>query len=312
MARTQRSTEQSSQLGREIVDAVEKLIVASPFGHMLGLETVEVCDDRASVRLPFRSDVTTIAEMVHGGAIASLIDVAATAAAWATPTASLAARGSTVGLSVNYLAPGLGSDLVADARVTKRGGTLCAIDVDVTDDKGATVARALVTYRLSSAKPAAVSAGVAAADTKLRAVESYAAAKSRQDVQGALAQCHPNFRLETIPFGTASTDRDDTAGQLAMFFSVFPDYRADTEATAINDDGVAWWGNISLTFAGDLLGIKATGKHTTIPAFSIFDCRDGLLERERFYFDLAALCDGLGIERSELTSVLSGLRAAAA
>lgn len=136
-------------LSSEGVGAIEKGIVASPFGERLGLECLSVEEDRVRVRLPFRKEVTTLGEMVHGGAIASTVDVAATAAAWATPRASFQARGSTVGFSINFLAPGLGTDLAADARVIQRGRSLCVVEVAVQDSAGAALARALVTYRLS-------------------------------------------------------------------------------------------------------------------------------------------------------------------
>ena len=128
------------------------MIVDSPYGRLLGLLTEEVAEDRVRVRLPFRDDVTTVGEMVHGGAVASLVDVAATAAGWATPGAGPGARGTTVGFSRNFLAAALGSDLVADARVTRRGGTLHFIEVSVSDRAGVETARALVTYKLSLAK----------------------------------------------------------------------------------------------------------------------------------------------------------------
>jgi len=138
-----------SALAPDVVTAIEKLIVGSPYGGLLGLvcETIET--DRVRVRLPYRRDVTTVGEMVHGGAIASLVDVTATAAFWAHPSASLDARGSTVGLTLSYLAPGLGRDLFAEARVVKRGGSICTGEVVVADAEGGEVARALVTYKLS-------------------------------------------------------------------------------------------------------------------------------------------------------------------
>jgi predicted ester cyclase len=143
-------------------------------------------------------------------------------------------------------------------------------------------------------------------------VRAYAAAKSAQDVEAALGICHPDFSIETLPFGTTSRDRDDTAAQLGLFFSVFPDYRAETEGLLSGDEGVAWWGRISLTFAGPLLGRAPTGRRAAIPAFSIFDFRDGLLARERFFFDLGMLCAGIGVPLAEMSQALEGLRAAAA
>jgi len=132
------------------VKLIEAGIVDSPFGKLVGLCTESIEVDHVRLRLPYRPELTTIGEMVHGGAIASLVDVAATAAAWAHPDSSVVARGSTVGFSLNFLAPGLGCDLVADARIVKRGRSLCICEVAVEDGDGSSIARALVTYRLSS------------------------------------------------------------------------------------------------------------------------------------------------------------------
>jgi steroid delta-isomerase-like uncharacterized protein len=291
----------NAPLDGPIVSTIEKLIVASPFGTQLGLVCESVAADRVRVRLPFRSEVTTVGDMVHGGAIAALVDVAATAAAWATPEATLAARGSTVGFSLNFLAPGRARDLVADARVVQRGKSLCVCEVEVTDPQGAAVARALVTYRL------ALPAGESARHALVRA---YAEAKSRQDAAGALALCTPEFGIETIPFGTASRDRDETARQLALFFSAFPDYRAETEGQADSGASVAWWGKVTLSFRGAFLGVAPTGRTASLPAFSVFDFRDGLLARERFFFDLAMLCDAIGVPVGRLSAALREPRGA--
>ena len=133
---------------------VEKAIVASPFGRLLGL-ALESCEpDRVVVRLPYRTDVTTLGDTVHGGAIAGLVDTAATAAFWAKPGLSAAARGTTIGFSISFLSAGRGADLVADARVRRRGREICHGEVVVRDANGAEVAQAIVTYKLSEAKRA--------------------------------------------------------------------------------------------------------------------------------------------------------------
>ena len=288
------------RLDPKLETLIEKAVVGGPFGALVGLRCEQVVEDRVRLRLPFRPELTTVGDMVHGGAIATLIDVAATAACWATPAATLAARGSTVGFSLSYLAPGRGQDLVADARVVQRGRTLCVCDVEVVDRAGTTVARALVTYRLALAAPE---------NERHALVRAYAEAKSRQDAAAALALCSDDFSIETIPFGTASRGRDDTARQLALFFSVFPDYRAETEGLADQGDSVAWWGRISLTFAGAFLGLEPTGKSASLPAFSVFDLRKGRLVRERFFFDLAMLCEQIGVPVETLSGSLRSLRA---
>jgi uncharacterized protein (TIGR00369 family) len=129
-------------------EIIRQAIVASPLATLLGIETVEVAPDLVRVRLPFRSEVTTFGDRVHGGAIAALIDVAATAAFWTGADLKRNPRGTTIGFTVNFLAPARGAELIADARVVQRGRSISVGEVDVTVVDGRPVARALVTYKL--------------------------------------------------------------------------------------------------------------------------------------------------------------------
>jgi uncharacterized protein (TIGR00369 family) len=135
----------------QVRSLVEGFIVGSPYGKHLGIVTEAVEIDRVRLRLPYRDAMTTIGDLVHGGAIASLVDVAATAACWASSTVDPAARGTTIGLTLNYLNAGRGTDLVATAEVIQRGRSISVCDVTVRAGDTA-VARALVTYKLSGGK----------------------------------------------------------------------------------------------------------------------------------------------------------------
>ncbi len=141
-------------------------------------------------------------------------------------------------------------------------------------------------------------------------VRAYGRAKSAQDVEAALAVCHPGFRIDTVPFGIETRDREDTRAQLGLFFSVFPDYRAETEGVVSDAEGAAWWGRVSMTFAGDLMGHRATGRRAELAGFSVFEFRDGSIARERFVFDLPTLCEGIGLPVGDLLATLGRLRAA--
>ena len=131
---------------------VEGFIVGSPYGRLLGIAAEAVEVDRVRLRLPYRETLTTIGDMVHGGAIASLVDVAATAASWASPTADPTARGTTIGFTVNYLNAARGQDLVATAEVAQRGRSIVICEVTVRAPDATTVAKAIVTYKLSGGK----------------------------------------------------------------------------------------------------------------------------------------------------------------
>lgn len=129
-------------------ELVEGFIVGAPFARTLGVVSEHIEVDRVRFRLPFRDDVTTIGHTVHGGAIAGLVDVAATAACWASPGLDPSARGTTIGFAINYLNAGRGQDLIAAAEVIQRGRSISVCDVHVRGADGTLVARATVTYKL--------------------------------------------------------------------------------------------------------------------------------------------------------------------
>ena len=121
----------------------------SPFVAHLGIEVELMEPDRAVLTMPFSDTLPTMGDVVHGGAISSLVDTAAAAAAWSGAQVPERPRASTVGITVDSLRPARGQGVRADARVVRRGGTgLCFCEVKVADDGGAEVATALVTYQL--------------------------------------------------------------------------------------------------------------------------------------------------------------------
>lgn len=126
---------------------VRDVIAGSPLARLLGvrLETIEA--GLVHMRLPFREEITTLGDLVHGGAIAGLVDTAATAAAWADADLAAQTRGTTIGFTVSFLAGARAQDLIATARVLQRGRTICVLEVEVASADGTPIARALVTYK---------------------------------------------------------------------------------------------------------------------------------------------------------------------
>ncbi len=121
----------------------------SPFARVTGLRLEEMDFDRAVVAMPYSEDLTTFGDVVHGGAIATLLDVAAVAAAWSGVTEEGAATGATVSSSLNYLRAARGSELRATGRVSRRAKSFCFCEVAIADDEERLVAQGLVTYKLS-------------------------------------------------------------------------------------------------------------------------------------------------------------------
>ena len=127
---------------------MREFIPASPFARHLGIGIEALEAGLARLRLPFAESVATMGDVVHGGAVGTLVDTAAMAAAWCTDDVPETLRGTTVGLTVDFLAAARGGDLLADARVLRRGGSLCFCDVEVRDGEERLVAKGLVTYKL--------------------------------------------------------------------------------------------------------------------------------------------------------------------
>ncbi|MBI3795998.1 MAG: PaaI family thioesterase [Deltaproteobacteria bacterium] len=126
---------------------MESYTRVEPFFALLGLEIEEVKKDFCRIRLPFRPQLRTAAEVVHGGAIASLIDSAGVVAVWSNVDPNVT-RGATIDLTVNYMAAAERVDLTAAAQVIRRGRSVVFVDVDVTSPTGERIAKGLVTYKL--------------------------------------------------------------------------------------------------------------------------------------------------------------------
>src|SRR3954469_2076049 len=120
---------------------MEAFIPESPFVRHLGMTLGELGQDRAELLLPFSEQVVTIGDVVHGGAISTLIDTAGTAAAWADGSPAGEGRGSTVSLSVDFVSAAHGEDLTARAAVIRRGKSLVFCEIDVVGEAGQIVAK---------------------------------------------------------------------------------------------------------------------------------------------------------------------------
>ena len=129
-------------------DFIRKIFLSSPYVIHLGMQLTAIQPGMAILTLPFSDALVTIGTIVHGGAIASLIDTAAMVAAWSDAELPARPRGTTVNLTVAYLAAAEKEDLQAIAYVLHRGRSLVYLDVEVRSVSGKAVAKGLVTYKL--------------------------------------------------------------------------------------------------------------------------------------------------------------------
>ncbi len=126
------------------------------FWRTLGIEVAAASEGAATLRLRARPGLETRRPgALHGGAVASLIDAAGSAALLTTRAeddATWAGFAST-DLNVSYLAAAT-SDLAAAARVLRAGRSVAFTAVEVTDADGAAVAVGRVTYAIARRREA--------------------------------------------------------------------------------------------------------------------------------------------------------------
>jgi len=115
-----------------------------PYASFLGLELGDLQRDEVSIHLNVRAELKQNQGVVHGGAIASLID---TASAFAVVNRlEPDERVTTTDLTIHFLRPVTEGRMTATARIVKPGRRLFVLSVEVTDSRGILVATAVTTY----------------------------------------------------------------------------------------------------------------------------------------------------------------------
>jgi uncharacterized protein (TIGR00369 family) len=132
------------ELDPQKLERAHAAFVSVPFARFLGLRLGEIHRGRASIHLDVRDELKQNQGVVHGGAIASLID---TASAFAVLTeVDVNERVTTTDLTIHYLRPITSGRMTATARVVRGGRRLFVLSVDVNNDAGVLVATAVTTY----------------------------------------------------------------------------------------------------------------------------------------------------------------------
>jgi uncharacterized protein (TIGR00369 family) len=124
-------------------------LTQAPYSLLLVLTLESAAEGEAVARMPFDLRLLNAggpSMPIHGGAIASLADFAACAAVWTMPETQ---RSATISMTVNYTGPGIGSDLIATARVRRKGRRVASLNVEIRDSQLALIADALVTYKIA-------------------------------------------------------------------------------------------------------------------------------------------------------------------
>jgi uncharacterized protein (TIGR00369 family) len=116
----------------------------TPYLKLLGIEPVEFEFGKAVLTLPMHEKLRQPYGLLHGGAIASLIDTAtAFAVVSVLPEDE---KATTVDLTLQYLRPHTTGTITCTAKITRAGKRLLFVAAEVVNEENKLVATALSTY----------------------------------------------------------------------------------------------------------------------------------------------------------------------
>lgn len=123
---------------------IARTLESVPFAKLLGLKLESIGPGEATLSLEIREELLQNNGVVHGGAIASLVDSATAFAI--VPLLADHDRITTVDLTINYLRPLVSGTIRATARVLREGDRVIVTSADVFDSAGNLASTALSTY----------------------------------------------------------------------------------------------------------------------------------------------------------------------
>lgn len=123
---------------------IHEALSAVPYAKLLGIKLEHVAMGTATLLMPVRKNLTQNHGVVHGGAVASLID---SATAFAIIPLLAANEGvTTVDLTISYLRPVRSGEMKAVAKVIRAGRRLISVSAEVFNSDETLTATALSTY----------------------------------------------------------------------------------------------------------------------------------------------------------------------
>jgi len=124
-------------------------------------------------------------------------------------------------------------------------------------------------------------------------------AENGHDLDGTLATLHPQCVFADHATGQVWKGRDGAAAHYRQWWTTFDvvvSRGANQSAGWLDDATYAAEATWSGTHVGEFLGVKPSGKAIILPFFVVVSFKDGLMDAERFYYDLASLLRQIGPE----------------
>ena len=133
------------------------------------------------------------------------------------------------------------------------------------------------------------------AEAMMKLFRIHRDAEARRDFDAVMDTFTTDCYLETVPLGLQSCDREAARSSYVAYFTAFPDLAPEDQVFAAGDDVLVSWGVLRGTSGGDWLGVPPSGGSFGVQFTNVSTFKDGHMQGESIYFDLATLCEQAGL-----------------
>ena len=127
-------------MDNQLLDKMQSALQSVPFITLLDINvtSLDLTSSTLEMEMPFTNQISRMVSLnqMHGGAIAALIDSAATFLVVAHVEDAV----PTINFRTDYLKPAGKSTLTAKAKMRRLGASVAVVDVDVVDEGGQLIA----------------------------------------------------------------------------------------------------------------------------------------------------------------------------
>ena len=148
-----------AQSAEQLLPYIAATFDQMPFNRLLGLQVSRFADDEVEVRFPWAEQLVgnPIQQILHGGVIATVLDVAGGMMAVASALGRFSeieqaelvqrfGKMSTIDIRTDYLRPGRGAEFIATARVIRAGNKVAVCRMELHNEHGVHIALGTGTY----------------------------------------------------------------------------------------------------------------------------------------------------------------------
>jgi uncharacterized protein (TIGR00369 family) len=147
------------QTSEQLLPYIAATFNQMPFNRLLGLQVSRFAEDQVEVHFPWAEQLVgnPIQQILHGGVIATVLDVAGGMMAVASALGRFHnieqselvqrfGKMSTIDIRTDYLRPGRGKQFIATARVIRAGNKVAVCKMELHNEQGVHIALGTGTY----------------------------------------------------------------------------------------------------------------------------------------------------------------------